>query len=412
MKTYNNPWIYVPTAYFAEGLPYVIVNSLAVIIYKKMNVPNDILAFWTSLLYLPWAIKMFWSPFVDIYLTKRKWILWTQSIIALFIALASLTMTSGSFLLWSMIIFSALAFLSATHDVAVDGFYMIAMDDRKQAFFVGIRAFAYRVAMLFSSGVLVIWAGKLETASNSVPFAWKVVLASTALIMAVISLYHRFALPFPEKDGQGGNFDFAGYFESMLSYFKQDRVIMGIAFLVLFRFGEAMLLKISAPFLLDPMEKGGIGLSTQQYGFAYGTAGLACLIAGNLIGAWLISKFGLKKCMWPMALALNAPDLVYVYMAYNLDLPRNFVYILVALEQFGYGLGTTAFMYYMIQMTDEKNKTVHFAISTGIMAFAMMLPGMLSGKIQVASGYPHFFIIVCILTLPGMLLIPFLKYKN
>ncbi|MEW5951593.1 MAG: AmpG family muropeptide MFS transporter [Elusimicrobia bacterium] len=412
MKTYNNPWIFVPTAYFAEGLPYIIVNSLAVIIYKKMNIPNDILAFWTSLLYLPWAIKMIWSPFVDIYSTKRKWILSTQVLMAGFIALASFSLDSSSFLLWSMIIFSALAFLSATHDVAVDGFYMISMDDKEQAFFVGIRAFAYRLAMLFSSGVLVMWAGKLEASSGSVSYSWKVVLASAAFIMAMLSLYHRFSLPFPEKDLGSGAFDFSKYFSSIWSYFKQEKILLGILFLVFFRFGEAMLLKISAPFLLDPLEKGGIGLATEQYGFAYGTAGLICLISGNLIGAWLISKFGLKKCMWPLALALNVPDLVYVYMSYNLDLPKYFVYFLVAFEQFGYGLGTTAFMYYMIQMTDESNKTVHFAISTGIMAFAMMLPGMVSGKIQVAVGYPTFFVIVCLATIPGMLLIPFLKYKN
>ncbi len=411
MKTYNNPWFFVPTTYFAEGLPYVIVNSLAVIIYKKMDVPNDILAFWTSLLYLPWAIKMFWSPFVDILFTKRKWIIATQGIMALAIAMASFSITSDNFLKWSMIVFSALAFLSATHDVAVDGFYMISMDDRKQAFFVGIRAFAYRLAMLFSSSVLVIWAGKLETASNSVPYSWKVVLASTALIMAILSLYHSIALPFPEND-RGSKFDFIAYSHSMLSYFKQEKILLGILFIALFRFGEAMLVKISGPFLLDPVLNGGIGLSTQEYGFAYGGVGLTCLIFGNLAGAWFISKFGLKKCMWPMALALNAPDLVYVYMAYTPQLPKYFVYILVAFEQLGYGLGTTAFMYYMIQMTDEKNKTVHFAISTGIMAFAMMLPGMVSGKIQVSVGYPHFFVIVCLATIPGMLLIPFLKYKN
>lgn len=412
MKPYINPWFFVPTTYFAEGLPYIIVNSLAVIIYKRMSIPNDILAFWTSLLYLPWAIKMFWSPFVDIYSTKRKWIISTEAIMAATIILVSFSLTLPSFLFWSMIFFTTLAFFSATHDVAVDGFYMISMDDKKQAFFIGIRALAYRTAMLFSSGILVILAGRLEGASNSVAYSWKVVLAATAIIMAFISLYHRFSLPYPDKDCRDGKFDFKKYFESMLSYFRQDGIVMGILFLISFRFGEAMLLKISAPFLLDPIEKGGVGLTTEQYGFAYGTAGLVFLIAGNIIGAWLISKFGLRKCIWPMALALNLPDLVYVYMSYNLNLPRNFVYLLVTIEQFGYGLGTTAFMYYMIQMTDEKNKTVHFAISTGIMAFAMMLPGMISGKIQVFAGYPYFFIIVCLATLPGMLFIPFIKYKS
>ncbi|MEF3279614.1 MAG: MFS transporter [Elusimicrobiota bacterium] len=412
MKEKINPWFFVPTTYFAEGLPYVLVNSLAVIIYKKMGVSNDLIAFWTSWLYLPWAIKMFWSPFIDIYMTKRKWIIHTQSVMAIFILITSVSLGLKSFLLYSMIAFSVIAFMSATHDVAVDGFYMISMDDREQAFFVGIRAFAYRLAMLFSSGLLVMWAGKLETNTGNITLSWQVVLMVVALIIAILSFYHRIFLPFPQKDKGIGQFDYKVFFEKIISYFKQDKIILAVSFIVLYRFGEAMLLKLSAPFLLDSLEKGGMGLSTSEVGVAYGTIGLICLIAGNLIGAWFISKWGLKKCIWPMALALNLPDLVYVYMAYNQGLPHSFIYFLVAVEQFGYGLGTTAFMYYLIQFTDENNKTVHFAISTGIMAFAMMLPGMISGWLQIKVGYPIFFIIVFLATIPGMLLIPFLKYKN
>ena len=408
----SKPWFFVPTTYFAEGLPYILVNSLSVIIYKKMNVSNDLIAFWTSWLYLPWAIKMFWSPYIDIYGTKRKWIIHTQSLMAIFIIFVSISLGFKSFLLYSMIAFSIIAFLSATHDVAVDGFYMISMDDKEQAFFVGIRAFAYRLAMLFSSGILVMLAGKLENSTGNINLSWKVVLMLIALIMALLSLYHRVILPFPQKDAGIGHFDFKTFSDKIISYFRQEKIVLAIIFIVLYRFGEAMLLKLSAPFLLDNIEKGGMGLSTSEIGLAYGTIGLICLIAGNLIGAWFISKFGLKKCIWSMALALNLPDLVYVYMAYNQNLPHIFIYILVAIEQFGYGLGTTAFMYYLIQLTDENNKTVHFAISTGIMAFAMMLPGMVSGWIQMKVGYPEFFIMVCIATVPGMLLIPFLKYKN
>jgi len=377
-----------------------------------MNVSNDLIAFWTSWLYLPWAIKMFWSPYIDIYATKRKWIIHTQSLMAIFIIFISISLGFKSFLLYSMIGFLIIAFLSATHDVAVDGFYMISMDDRDQAFFVGIRAFAYRLAMLFSSGILVMLAGKLENNTGNIILSWKFVLILIALIMALLSLYHRLILPFPQKDSGIGYFDFKTFFEKIISYFRQEKIFLAILFIIFYRFGEAMLLKLSAPFLLDKIEKGGMGLSTSEIGLAYGTIGLICLIAGNLIGAWFISKFGLKKCIWPMALALNLPDLVYVYMAYNQNLTHTFVYILVAIEQFGYGLGTTAFMYYLIQLTDENNKTVHFAISTGIMAFAMMLPGMVSGWIQMKVGYPEFFIMVCIATVPGMLLIPFLKYKN
>jgi PAT family beta-lactamase induction signal transducer AmpG len=409
---YTNPWFFVPSAYFAEGLPYVLVNSLAVIMYKRMGISNDLIAFWTSLLYLPWAIKMFWSPFIDIYGTKRKWIIITQSIMSFFMIIASISLGLKSFLFYSMIAFTIIAFMSATHDVAVDGFYMISMSDKEQAFFIGIRTFAYRLAILFSSGILVVWAGKLELSTKDIPGSWKFVLIIAALIMAFLSLYHRFALPVPDSDKGLGKFDFSAYFNSIYSYFKQDKIFLGILFIVLYRFGEAMLVKITGPFLLDSIDKGGMGLSTYEVGFAYGTIGVISLIAGNIIGAWFVSKWGLKKCIWPFTLALNLPDLVYVYMAYNQNLPHTFVFILVAFEQFGYGLGMTAFTYYLIQLTDEKNKTVHFAISTGIMAFAMMLPGMISGKIQIIYGYQSFFWIVCFATLPGMLLLPFLRYKN
>lgn len=410
----RNAWYYVPTSYFAEGLPYMIVNSLAVIIYKKMGVSNTLIAFWTSWLYLPWVIKMLWGPLIDMYATKRSWIIWTQALMCGAIACAALSLKTPHFLYVSMACFMGVAFLSATHDIATDGFYMLSLDEKKQAFFVGIRSFFYRVAMLFSSGVLVMLAGRIETRTGNIQDSWTQVLLLAAAIMGLLFVYHRVFLPYPavDKPDEAKASQLAEFGQIFAAYFRLENVGLGLAFILTYRFGEAMLLKLTAPFLLDSAEAGGMSLTTTQVGVAYGTIGLASLIVGGLLGGWLISRYGLRKCIWPMALALNAPDLVYVYMSFNTQLPISFVYGLVAVEQFGYGIGTTAFMFYMIQLTGEKYKTAHFAISTGIMALGMMLPGFLSGKLQAIAGYPKFFIIVCLATLPGMLLIPFLKLKN
>ena len=410
----RSPWAYVPTTYFAEGLPYMIVNSLAVIIYKKMGVSNTLIAFWTSWLYLPWVIKMLWGPLIDMYSTKRNWIAWTQALMAVAIATAALSLKTPLFLYVSMACFMGIAFLSATHDIAVDGFYMLSMDDKRQAFFVGIRAFCYRLAMLFSSGVLVMLAGRIETNTGNIQNSWTTVLLLAAAIMGLLFVYHRVWLPYPavDKPDQAKASQLAEFSEIFAAYFKLENVGIGLAFILLYRFGEALLLKLAAPFLLDAAGAGGMALTTSQVGVAYGTIGLACLIIGGLLGGWIISRYGLRRTIWPLAFMLNAPDLVYVYMSYHQALPTNFIYGLVAAEQFGYGLGTTAFMFFMITLTGEKYKTAHFAISTGIMALGMMLPGFISGKLQDLVGYPKFFIIVCIATIPGMLIIPFLKLKG
>lgn len=415
MKIYGkesiNPWFYVPTTYFAEGLPYVLVNTMVVVFYKKMNVSNELIAFLTSWLFLPWTIKFIWGPVVDVVGTKRRWIIYTQFLMSLLCLISSIFVSHKFFLPVTLGCFMIVAFLSATHDIAVDGFYMLSMDEKKQAFFVGIRAFFYRLAMLFSSSVLIIYAGKLETIST-VPNAWKIVFMIVSFILAMLFLYHTFILPFPQADTPADKLRWKELVDALISYFRQEKILLAVSFIILYRFGEAMLLKITPLFMLDSIEKGGLGLSTSQYGFIYGTVGLISLIIGNVAGGIAISRWGLKRCIWPMALLLNLPDLVYVYMAYNNTLPLPYVYFLVSVEQFGYGIGTASFMYYLIQLTGEKYKTTHFAISTSIMAMGLMIPGMISGKLQVNMGYPHFFILVFIATIPGMLIIPFLNIKK
>jgi PAT family beta-lactamase induction signal transducer AmpG len=394
----RNPWTFLPSLYFAEGLPYVLINTVSVILYKRMGLDNTAIAFWTSWLYLPWVIKMFWGPFVDVYSTKRRWILSTQAAMSLCMFAVAFSLRSESFFALSLAAFFAGAFISATYDIAADGFYMLALSQKDQALFVGLRAGFYRLAMIFGSGFLVYVAGMLETSSGRIAGSWSTVLGISGGIFALALAYHYFILPYPAADGRPA------------APGASERTSFGEVILF-YRLGEAMLLKLVSPFLLDPKSAGGLGLATKEVGLVYGTVGVVCLVSGGILGGWLISRFGFKQCVWPMVIAMHAPDLFFVYMAYAQP-GLGLVYPLVALEQFGYGLGFTVFTVYLMYSAQGRYKTSHYAISTGIMALGMMLPGFASGWLQQAVGYRTFFIIVCVMTIPGMLTIPFLRQEK
>jgi len=401
--------MFVPTLYFAEGLPYIIINTVSVILYKKMGIDNASIAFWTSWLYLPWVIKMFWGPFVDIYSTKRKWILSTQFGMALCLFSAAYVLNMEGYFLLSLTAFVIAAFVSATHDIAVDGFYMLVLGKDEQALFVGIRATFYRLAIIFGTGALVYAAGRIESMTGSIPLSWTIVIAAAGFVFILVFLYHVFVLPFPHADSKHLREEASKvpFIEILSSYFRQEKIAAIIAFILLYRFAEAMLVKLAAPFLLDARGAGGLGLSTSEVGLVYGTVGMICLVAGGILGGWLISRFGLRKCIWPMAMMLHFPDIFYVYMAYAQP-DIGLTYFLVAIEQFGYGLGFTALMVYLMYASRGRYKTSHFAISTGIMALGMMLPGFFSGYLQEAVGYRMFFVIVCVMAIPGLLSILFI----
>ena len=407
---YRNPWSFLPTLYFAEGLPYVLINTVSVILYKRMGIDNERIAFWTSWLYLPWVVKMFWGPVVDMYSTKRTWLLSTQAVMSLCMFVIAFSLRADSFFFLSLAAFCAAAFVSATYDIATDGFYMLALSEKEQALFVGLRAAFYRIAMIFGSGVLVYVAGILEISSGNIAWSWSRVMILSALLFGTAFVYHKFMLPFPVADGSGktreGPME-ASFAEVIRAYFRQDRIGIMLAFILFYRLGEAMLLKLVSPFLLDSANVGGLGLDTKDVGLVYGTVGVLCLVLGGILGGWLISRFGFKRCVWPMVIAMHAPDLFFVYLAYTQP-GLWLVYPLVAMEQFGYGMGFTVFTVYLMHSAQGRFKTSHYAISTGIMALGMMLPGFLSGWLQQTVGYKMFFIIVCIMTIPGILTIPFI----
>ncbi len=411
-----SPWLYIPTLYFAEGIPYMIINVVSLIFYKKLGIDNVQIAFWTSLISFPWILKMFWAPFVDIYSTKRKWLLTTQIIMFFCLIFLALSLQLPNFFFISLAILTIGAFISATYDIATDGFYMLALNPEQQAFFVGIRSLFYRFAILFSTGFLVFLAGYLEESTQNIPLSWTIVIALAAVIFAFLFIFHLVILPTPESNTNNSestrvsNINNIPFLRIVRSYFSQSKIVIILAFILLYRFGEAMLVKMASLFLLDKVELGGLGLSTKEFGLVYGTFGVISLIAGGIVGGLLIAKFGLKKCLLPMALALNLPDIFYVYMAYAKP-PREFIYPLVSLEQFGYGVGFTAFTVYLMYICKGEYKTSHFAISTGLMTLGLMIPGAISGAIQQALGYPLFFVLVCLLTIPGMLTIFFIPLE-
>jgi PAT family beta-lactamase induction signal transducer AmpG len=411
--TSRPPWAWIPSLYFAEGLPYVLVMTVSVIMYKRLDISNTDIALYTSWLYLPWVIKPFWSPLVDILRTKRFWIISMQLLIGGALAGVAFTLPFGNFFQYSLAFFWLMAFSSATHDIAADGFYMLGLSQGNQAFFVGIRNTFYRLAMLAGQGPLVILAGYLENSGDSVPAAWSMAFFIFAGLFLAFFLYHLLALPHPKSDIKREKNDLTtvmkNFGETISSFFTKKGIGLAILFLLVFRLGEAQLAKLASPFLLDSLREGGLALSTSDIGFVYGTAGIIALTVGGIIGGIVVSRHGLKKWLWPMVFAMNLPNMVYIFLAIVQTQNLAVVSSAVVVEQFGYGFGFTAYMLYMIQLADGNHKTAHYALCTGFMALGMMLPGMISGWIEDQVGYLYFFIWVMICTLPGFIIAPFLN---
>ena len=401
----KNPWSWIPTLYFAEGLPYVLVMTVSVIMYKNLGISNAEIAFYTSWLYLPWVIKPFWSPFVDLLKTKRWWITTMQLLIGAGLAGIAFFLPTTFFFQATLAVFWLMAFSSATHDIAADGFYMLALNESEQSLFVGIRNIFYRIATITGQGLLIVLAGMLEKWTGNIPYAWSLVFFVCAGLFIAIGLYHTYQLPKPTTDKGASLGSLGNLFKT---FFQKKGIVLSLAFILLYRLGEAQLAKLASPFLLDKPEMGGLNLSTEQVGIVYGTIGVIALLLGGIVGGIVASKHGLKKWLWYMVAAMNVPNLVYVYLAFVQ--PQNFWIIssCVAIEQLGYGFGFTAFMLYLIYVAQGPYQTAHYAICTGFMALGMMLPGMIAGWLQEMMGYNWFFVWVCLCTIPGIILAGFL----
>ena len=405
----RSPWTWIPSLYLAEGLPYVVVMTVSVVMYKNFGVSNTDIALYTSWLYLPWVVKPLWSPVVDILGTRRGWIWVMQLLIGAGLAGVALAIPVPHFFQWTLACFWLLAFNSATHDIAADGFYMLATTERQQAFFVGVRTLFYRVATIAGQGLLVMLAGTLQSRTGDVRAAWATAMGALAVLFVLFGLWHRLVLPRPAADRVGAAREIPHFVREFLStfgsFFRKPRIAVLLLFLLLYRFGEAQLVKMVAPFLLDPRAAGGLGLTTTQVGWVYGTVGIAALTLGGILGGWVVARHGLKTWLWPMLLAIHLPDAIFIYLAYAQPASLALIQAGVAVEQFGYGFGFTAYVMYMIYIARGEHATAHYAICTGFMALGMMLPGMWSGWLQDLIGYRHFFAWVIVATVPSFLVV-------
>ncbi len=428
----KSPWWWVPTLYFAEGVPYFLVNNISVLLFAKMGVPNDQLAFFTTLLYFPWFLKGLWSPLVDIVKTKRWWIIAMQVLMAVLCVGLTVSLphpdaamiadkgTPVSMFWLTLVLFIITAFASATHDIAADGYYMLAHSSSSQARFIGIRSTFYRIAMIFGQGVLVFIVGTFEKRTGNIPLSWQLTLGITAVILFIITMYHLFALPKVEKvkvvdDGPAPlsppeseeKAAKVGFWDAFKTFFTKKGVVLAICFMLLYRLAEGLLVKLSLPFLVDTKEVteragqligGGLALDTDMVGLLYGTIGVLFLLLGGIWGGIYISRRGLKKSIWLMAAALTLPNLVYVYLSAVQPSDLRLIGSAISFEQFGYGFGFTAYMMYMmyfsqkpIEGQETNYATSHYAICTAFMALSMMIPGFVAGKIEMQIGYYWFF---------------------
>jgi MFS transporter, PAT family, beta-lactamase induction signal transducer AmpG len=407
----RNPWAWIPSLYFSQGIPYVVVMTLSVVMYKNLGIGNTEIALYTSWLYLPWVIKPLWSPIVDLFGRKRGWIVGLQFLVGAALAGVALSLPAPQFFQLTLAVFWLMAFASATHDIAADGFYMLALREKQQAAFVGVRSTFYRLAMIAGQGGLVYLAGELAQRSGNVVQAWVVVMAVLALMFALAGSYHLFMLPRPASDlPSPRSAAFAADFVHVFAeFFRKPGIVRILCFLLLYRFAEAQLLKLVTPFLLDPQNVGGLGLRTQDVGIAYGTVGVAALTLGGLLGGWVISRWGLQRALWPLVLCMHLPNTVFVGLALWQPQALWLVSSAVAVEQFGYGFGFTAYMVYMLMVAQGPHKTAHYALCTGFMALGMMIPGMWAGWLQQQLGYVSFFVWACVATLPSFVAAAFIR---
>lgn len=408
----KNPWLWIPSLYMTEGIPYIVIIVVSVIMYKKLGVSNSDIGLYTSLLYLPWVIKPIWSPIIDLVGTKRKWFLYMQLVLALVFIGVGFNTSGSSFFFISLAFFWMGAFASATNDIASDGMYLIALKPDQQSFFVGLRGTFYRIGMITGQGLIVIIAGYLETSLGDNSKAWSYTMIIVGALMLLLAAINFLTTPKVEEESKDTNKKEASFAMVFSTFFTKKNIGISLAFVLLYRLGESQLVKMASPFLLEDRQTGGLGLSTSEVGFLYGTIGVIALLLGGILGGIAISKNGLGKWMIPMALSLNLPNLLYIALAHFQPESIVFAGTVVVIEQFGYGFGFAAYMIFLIYLAEGLFKTSHYALATGFMAMGMMFPGMVSGYIQEWLGYTGFFIWVGIAMIPAIIMAKSVKYPK
>jgi PAT family beta-lactamase induction signal transducer AmpG len=411
----RNTGVWVSILYFAEGFPYTVVNLMSAIFLKDFGASNELIGL-TSFLYLPWTLKGLWGPVVDLYSTKRQWILTTEIVCIFLFAVLALGALTPQVVAASIFILAAIAFVSATHDIAIDGFYLDALNNEQQAFYVGWRSTAYKIAWLVGSGGLVFLAGTIKP----LKFGWAAAFGLSAVIFILVYCFQLWYLPHSTTrdrhsqaaaQNEEGNLPQHHFLEAFKSYFTQYKIGWIVTYVLIFRLGDAFLLKIAPLFLKDPFDKGGLNISTAEMGILYGTVGVIFLLIGGILGGYLVAKQGLKKWMWPTAILQYATNPLYWLLSvYQPGV--EWAYLVNSFEQFSYGLGVSAYTVFLMRTVRPEYKASHYAITTAFMAAGVLIPGIFSGYLQSWLGYPHYFLISCLLSLPGLATIFFLPLEE
>ena len=409
IKKIKNPLSWIPFLYFAQGMPYFIVNSLSTILYKDLGINNAENTFWTGLLYLPWVLKPLWSPVVDLNSTKKRWFLAMQFLMALLILIIGLTIKMDNFMIFSLAVFMIIAVVSATNDIATDGFYMLGVPQNLQSKYIGFTGTFYKVAKVTVEGLIIIIAGVLIEKHYEIKNAWSITLYVAATVMLILCIVNFFSTPKVVENFSVKEKENLSFLKVFVTFFKKENIAVYVSYILLFRLGESQVLKIIPLFLKDSFASGGLGLSTKEFGELYGIIGMISLIIGGILGGIAISKGGLKKWIFPMALIMNMPNILFYILSIYQPISHVPVIFVIIIEQFGYGFGVASFFMFMIYIAQGMSKTSHYAMATGFMAMGMMLPGMASGFIQSHLGYSNTFLIGIFGGIPALFLIRFLK---
>lgn len=396
-KENRRPWSWVPSLSFADGLPLVAVMTVSLIFYKQMGLSNAAITFYTSWMYLPWILKPIWSPFIDLVKTKRWWVLATQMLLGAAFGGVAFTIPTSFWLQGTLFFFWVAAFTGASHCVAADGYYLLALDERQQAWFMGLRQVGERLATIVGQGVLVMVAGNLQVIfRGSIRYSWSLTFYGLAGIFLLLWLWHSQAMPFARDDHSRPIVSvrsiLSGFALTFRAFLSKPNIVLALCFIMLFRLPEALLSKVSPLFLIDSAHNGGLGLAPQEFGLVQGTVGMIGIIIGSIVGGIAVSRNGLRHWLYPMAVAYSLPPLIYIFLAYVLPESLAMVSVTVFVEQVGIGFGITAYMMFLIYYNRGEYRTSHYAIASALTTLSLMLPGLVAGGLEDVLGYRRFFI--------------------
>jgi PAT family beta-lactamase induction signal transducer AmpG len=417
----NKSYAWVPSLYLGEALPFSAVMLISVIMFQELGLADAQITYYTGWLGLPWVIKPIWSPIIDNMKTKRWWIVSMQFLMGVALALVAFTLPSAFWLQGTLAVFMLIAFASATHDISADGFYIIGLTDKDQELYVGVRNTFYRIGMVIGQGGLVLLAGymqqgKFGDALQSLTSSWVAVFIILGVLMLLLGLYHAFILPKVETVVHD-RFDFMEqmreFWLTLKVFAAKPHIISALCFILLFRLPEGLLTKIVPLFLKRSTAEGGLAMNDVDFGLIYGTLGVIGLLLGGLLGGWIVSRWGLKKCIWPLVLCITLPDIVYVYLSYC---PSESLWLIgscVCAEQLGYGLGFAAYTLFLVHFSRGERSTAVFSICTaGQYLGGVMLPGMVSGLISDSIGYQNFFWLIMLLCLVTFAVTAWVKIED